>query len=124
MQCVKPTLGGHGNDGFSCGVLPIISRPYFPVIQLKIILTEELLQGWRFRQELFDHIPAYVWSLFEPKDAKNLGFDGVQSHQLALVPELTCGALLGVLCRYWLRCGGIAQTSCSERAPEAQVHSE
>lgn len=83
------TLGGHCDDGLRRGVV-LVLHP-------RVVLVQELRQRWRFGQQLADHVPADVGSLFEPQDAEDLGLDDVESHLLAVLPEVAGRALLSAL---------------------------
>lgn len=83
------TLGGHSDDGLCRGVV-LVFHP-------RVILVQELRQRRRFGQQLADHVPADVGSLFEPQDAEDLGFDAVEPHLLAVLPEVAGRTLLSAL---------------------------
>lgn len=83
------TLGGHGDDGLRGGVV-LLLHP-------RVVLVQELRQRRRFGEQLADHIPADVGSLFQPQDAEDLRLDAVEPHLLAVLPEVTGRALLSAL---------------------------
>ncbi len=83
------TLGGHGDDGLRGGVVL--------VLHTRVVLVQELRQRRRFGQQLADHVPADVGSLFEPQDAEDLRLDAVEPHLLAVLSEVAGRALLSAL---------------------------
>lgn len=83
------TLGCHGDDGLRRGVV-LVLHP-------RVVLVQQLRQRRRFGEQLADHVPADVGRLFESQDAEDLGFDAVQSHLFAVLPEVAGRALLSAL---------------------------
>lgn len=83
------THSGHGDDGLCRGVVLVLNP--------RVVLVQELRQRRRFGQQLADHVPADVGSLFEPQDAEDLGLDAVEPHLLAMLPEVAGRALLSAL---------------------------
>lgn len=62
-----------------------------------VVLVQELRQRRRFGEQLADHVPADVGSLFETQYAEDLGLDAVEPHLLAVLPEVAGRALLSTL---------------------------
>lgn len=108
------THSGHGDDGLCRGVV-LVLHP-------RVVLVQELRQRRRFGQQLADHVPADVGSLFEPQDAEDLGLDAVEPHLLAMLPEVAGRALLSAL-RQQLG-GGLVHLHGQSRREDGQYEKE
>lgn len=101
------TIGGHSDDGLRRGTV-LVLHP-------RVVLVQELRQRRRFGEQLADHVPADVGSLFEPQDAEDLGLDAVEPHLLAVLPKVAGRALLCALRR---QLGGLVHLHGKARREE------
>lgn len=126
----KLTFSSRQHDPLGDGVLVIFLHHRVPVVvPHHVVLVEELLQRRRLGQELLHHLPADVRGFFHPQFAQDLGFDGVESHGLRLLPHLAGGALAQVLRagggqlrvrflvtqNYWTQCDDECETERDRR---------
>lgn len=108
------TLSGHGDDDLRGGVLLFLHA--------RVVLVQDLRQRRRFGQQLADHVPADVGSLFESQDTQDLGLDAVEPHLLAVLPEVTGRTLLSTFHQYL---GGLVHLlGTTRREEESQAQKE
>lgn len=107
------THGSHGDDGLCRGMV-LVLHP-------RVVLVQELRQRRRFGQQLADHVPADVRSLFQPQDVQDLGLDAVKPHLLAMLPEVAGRALLSALRQ---QLGGLVHLHGKSRREDGQCEKE
>lgn len=91
------TLRGHGDHGLRGGVILILLHKLIlgRRVSLEVVMVQKLLERRRLGQQLIDHLSADVGRLLQTQFAQDLGLDGLQSQNFALLPPNTGGALVG-----------------------------